>query len=911
MSDKKNPNNPFPYFVGVDSLHKIANKHSRVCVMNILGSESSKVTPVSHAYSGGNIVAGVQYGRTGSLETPLGDIPVYGSVREVLKAGHHFDTGVIYLPPSAVSHAVSEMCAQNDELEKIVILTEKVSVKDGRIIRFGCQKRGVDCFGANSLGIANTWDEVRVGGALGGDNPANSLKKGSIAIYSNSGNFCTTISEYIKTAGFGTSTILSSGKDLYIHFALAEFLYCAENDPRTKAVVVYIEPGGYYERLALDWIREGRFQFTKPIIALVTGRWKANLTRSCGHAGAMSGSGDGAIDKEKWFDEYFGVDVFDPENPQVSSRGVRVKSIQYVPRGLAAVMKKIGAEPDFEAVGDLRLKPWFVSQQIDRLPAPMNIKAVEAVAPYNEQIEAANRMVGSQLVRENMRNASGASMMNPKTQVTEVHGKDLLGLVEKQFGATTIFALTKELPDDDQMKVLTPVLNYFVSRGTRWSATAAEGRKNGASPNGYLAAGILLQGNNPFLASLQRATSALIDLFYVDIRENPGVKEDIIKKKLDKHTDFTADSSNEADGGMAEYFLNLVRSHKQETIFTRFAEEYIDKHKDAGTLVLVLASILLGVSWRMLTKRRITRQTAEELGIYLALNGVLVGTAAVDMEKNDFWKRLRDLKSGDPAILETDFASTCFQVLFNRVPNDRELFSLNALLNLTISNGPGTLSAKGAKESVSAKNHISTAYAGFMTNTGYAHGGNGYEAIGYLIEEFGDYDPFKADKGALPARLAELAKKSAAKYAEYKIKEKNRGNMNYRKIPCTNHPVFKGKPVNIDPREEFIAGLFEKKNIANPFQGYYHHLVKELFNAGVTKNVFCVNIDAVLATVSLELFWKDMKAGKIEEKEMQDIVFTIFLVARMVGTSAEVADHRARGTDMDCRTPASQLTFIK
>ena len=51
---------PFPYFVGVQSLHELANKHSRVCVMNIRGSESKTVTPVSHAFSGGNIVAGVQ-----------------------------------------------------------------------------------------------------------------------------------------------------------------------------------------------------------------------------------------------------------------------------------------------------------------------------------------------------------------------------------------------------------------------------------------------------------------------------------------------------------------------------------------------------------------------------------------------------------------------------------------------------------------------------------------------------------------------------------------------------------------------------------------------------------------------------------------------------------------------------------
>jgi len=98
---------PFPYFVGVHSLEELVTRESRICVINILGSESRKVTPVSHEYSGGNIVAGVQYGRKGMLETKAGDIPVYSSIRDVIKSGIFFDIGVIYLPPTAVSQAVA------------------------------------------------------------------------------------------------------------------------------------------------------------------------------------------------------------------------------------------------------------------------------------------------------------------------------------------------------------------------------------------------------------------------------------------------------------------------------------------------------------------------------------------------------------------------------------------------------------------------------------------------------------------------------------------------------------------------------------------------------------------------------------------------------------------------------------
>jgi succinyl-CoA synthetase alpha subunit len=73
----------FKYFVGVSSLAEIATHKDRVCVLNILGGESSEVTPVGHEYSGGNVVFGTSPGRRGQvLETKIGNIPVFNNVRE-------------------------------------------------------------------------------------------------------------------------------------------------------------------------------------------------------------------------------------------------------------------------------------------------------------------------------------------------------------------------------------------------------------------------------------------------------------------------------------------------------------------------------------------------------------------------------------------------------------------------------------------------------------------------------------------------------------------------------------------------------------------------------------------------------------------------------------------------------------
>src|SRR6476646_6465271 len=203
----------FPYYLGIASLADVATRDDRVCVLNILGGESRQVTPVSHVFAGGNVVFGTSPGRRGQvLATSAGDIPVYNNVREGLDDGISFSTGVVYLPPSGVRDGVAELIRVNPDLRKIVMITEKIAVHDAREIRALGQANGIDILGANCLGVADSWNRVRIGGALGGDNPEEVLLKGSIAIFSNSGGFTTTIAQYLGTEGWGTTTLVSSGR---------------------------------------------------------------------------------------------------------------------------------------------------------------------------------------------------------------------------------------------------------------------------------------------------------------------------------------------------------------------------------------------------------------------------------------------------------------------------------------------------------------------------------------------------------------------------------------------------------------------------------------------------------------------------------------------------------------------------
>ena len=406
----------FKYFVGISSLAQVATRDDRVCVLNILGGESSDVTPVGHAYSGGNVVFGTSPGRRGQvLETSIGNIPVYNSVLEGLNDGHRFNCGVIYLPPSGARDGVAELIRVNPELKKIYIVTEKLAVHDSREIRALGQQNGIDIFGGNSLGVADAWNQVRIGGALGGDNPAEALRKGSIAIFSNSGNFTTTIATYLRMAGWGTTTLISSGKDVYIHFAAPEFAFALANDARSKAAVLYVEPGGYYEFDA---------EFTKPIVACVVGRWKSKLTRAVGHAGAMAGGADDAAGKERWFMDKFGVDgIFTPEKPVFSAKGAVVTNIAHIPAALTAVMRENATRPDFAPEGSLALKPWFGSELgLELPPALERCPWSRRCRRTTSQIAALNRQIGAVFPRQSMKDTSGASQMDPKTQVTSLHG---------------------------------------------------------------------------------------------------------------------------------------------------------------------------------------------------------------------------------------------------------------------------------------------------------------------------------------------------------------------------------------------------------------------------------------------------------------------------------------------------------
>jgi len=895
----KQSSGDFKYHVGISSLTQIATREDRVCVLNILGGESSDVTPVSHAFSGGNVVFGTAPGKSGQvLATLAGDIPVYNNVREGLQAGHAFNCGVVYLPPSAARDGVAELIRVNAQLTKILIITEKISVHDAREIRAMGQQAGVDIFGANGLGVADSWNRVRLGGALGGDSPSDALRPGSIATFSNSGGFSTTIAQYLRMSGWGTSTVISSGKDVYIHYAAPEFAFALANDARSKAAVLYCEPGGYYELDA---------RFSKPIVACVVGRWKSQLTRAVGHAGAMAGGEDDALAKERWFMEKLGVDaLFTPQAPVFSSRGAVVTNIAHIPAALTAVMRANATLPDFEPEGSLALKPWFGSDAGLTLPVMLALPVVEAMAPYAEQVSQVNRQIGSVAPRQSMKDASSASQMDAVTQVSSLHGISMMQAATQPFEALVKLALLHDLGDtNDHQLVAASIAAHVNLYGTPELMAAQAARDAGNAPNAVMAAAAAIVG--PRQEAARAAVRLMIDRLGAAKWKGMG----------DETFDFASidRSGCEALVGAApdERAQNLLAGLEARGAKS-LPVRWLCSLGGNPTADAVLAAISVTLAWGPLSAKRISRLTAESLPWWMMLCGTMIGASA-DASRHEAGRFCGDDER--QLVGERRLAEIAFAALLGRKPSDDDLFAFQTLLGLLLTNGPGAISAQGAKGAVSADGpeapervQLNKALIGFLSHTGFTHGGNGYEGIAFLNEQFREANLVDPADPAHGIDLQALARKTVDQYARYKAERKGGGSLDIAKLPGVNHPVFKDKPINLDPREVFVRELCEKRGEYNIFHDYYRALVQALFEAGVSRNVYCVNVDAVIATLLLKMLWQPIQRKEFAEHDLETAAFTIFLYPRMLGCAAEIDDHMNRGRNMDTRTAASSCRFV-
>jgi hypothetical protein len=486
----------------------------------------------------------------------------------------------------------------------------------------------------------------------------------------------------------------------------------------------------------------------------------------------------------------------------------------------------------------------------------------------------------------------------------------MLEAAQHPLEANVCLALAHEIGGENDKALVNVALGAAMNLyGDPALAAAQAARDAGNAPNAVMAAAASVMG--PKRAERARqAVKLLIDRFaQVGLESAVDETFDVASVTADADTRimFVSDQPDTT----AEAMLSGLRARSTRSVFIRWLAGLGDNPTEDA----VLAAITTTIAWGPLMRKRLSRLSAENLPWLVRLLGTLIGASvAADQHGHDSFCGLMT----QDILNYRSLTEVAYRTLLAREPREDELFAFQTLLGLLLTgNGPGAISIQGAKGAVSSDGpetpervQLNKALIGFLTHCGYAHGGNGYEGIAFLIDQFHETDltdPANPNHGV---DLQGLARRCAEEYARYKAKKKTTGSLEIRKIPGVNHPVFKDKPVNHDPREVFLWNLEQSRGEYNVFHDYYRTLVQALFDCGVSRTVYCVNIDAVIAALLLKILWLPYRTKAYSSESMETAAFTLFLYARMIGSAAEIDDHLNRGRDMDTRTPASQSHFV-
>jgi len=257
----------------------IIDESKRVIVQGITGREGRARTKLMRGF-GTNVVAGVTPKKGGQ---DVEGVPVFDTVAEAVEhAGGQVDISVIFVPARLVKPAAIEAIEAGVKL--VMLVPDRVPVWDAMAIAAAAKKHGAEFIGPNTLGVLSPGRAVI--GMIGGraESAREWFKPGPVGIISRSGGMTSSCGYYIGQAGVGLSTLAHVGGDAVLGLRIPDMALRFEDDPETKAIVIFGEIGGSQEEDLAELIREKRV--TKPVVAYIGGKAAREGTRFS-HAGAI------------------------------------------------------------------------------------------------------------------------------------------------------------------------------------------------------------------------------------------------------------------------------------------------------------------------------------------------------------------------------------------------------------------------------------------------------------------------------------------------------------------------------------------------------------------------------------------------------------------------------------------------
>lgn len=249
-----------------------------VLVQGITGREGQARTRLMTTY-GTNVVAGVTPGKGGK---DVDGIPVYDTVEEAIEHQGQIDLSVLFIPAPYVREAALEAITAGVKL--LVIVPDRVPIYDVLEIAQAAKENDARFVGPNTLGMLSPGKAVV--GMIGGraESAQSWFKPGPVGICSRSGGITSSMAYYLARDGIGATTLVHVGGDVVVGLPHPEIVKLFQDDPETKAIVMFGEIGSTQEERVAELVEQGRV--TKPIVAFIGGKAAKSGTRFS-HAGAI------------------------------------------------------------------------------------------------------------------------------------------------------------------------------------------------------------------------------------------------------------------------------------------------------------------------------------------------------------------------------------------------------------------------------------------------------------------------------------------------------------------------------------------------------------------------------------------------------------------------------------------------
>ncbi len=329
-------------------------------------------------------------------------------------------------------------------------------------------------------------------------------------------------------------------------------------------------------------------------------------------------------------------------------------------------------------------------------------------------------------------------------------------------------ALVHDAGGENDRKLIAPAIAAYVNLHGRPELAAAEAsREAGNAPNAVLAAAAAIVGPKRQQAA-RAALKFMLERFHaagLGTEFGAALNESFDIGKVDASDAARAQRPTRAMR-VREALIAGVQARGARSVFLR----WLQSRPGHPTEAAVLAAISATLAWGPLSRKRISLLTARELPVVAA--ALRHADRRFGRGRAARGRTLLRHRASDRCSAALSLGEIAFAALLGRTPGETDLFAFQTLVGLLLTNGPGAISAQGAKGAVSADGpeqpervQLNKALVGFLTHTGYAHGGNGYEGIAYLIEQFkasGLKDPSAKDHGidlkALAARAVDAVR---------------------------------------------------------------------------------------------------------------------------------------------------------